>query len=494
MILARRVSWFIRIMAAALLCMACAAKAGAAELTVYPPLPDNQYRSELYEVAISQDSREQSSAVYKSTREADNPYNKHGVFSTDTNHWTSFSFSGAVTVRVKLRDGSAIKTATVHPLARQIRADVTGNTASFTLTQPANLYVQVDSKPRDPLFIFANPPESDVPTAKTPNVVYFGPGVTDLGKDPLKIGDGQTAYLAGGAYVKGRLVTAGPNADKPITIRGRGILSGIDLKEKRGTWGQHMIDAMGRTAPPQINVEGIIITDSPSCGVMASRRLTAENVKILAWSRCSDGIGGGAGSLIEDCFLKVNDDSIHFYRSGLKVLNNVVWIQAAGSALQMGWNVKESMEGAHADGLDIIGDDPGLTHTTSDSLNSCVVALMDMHNRATYKNVVIENIRHDGKPYQLFGVRTMLDAHVSASLASYREGRGNVDGMLFKNITAAQKPLQPSVFDGNGSEPGSIENITFDNLRIADELVTEKNAADYISQRGKTAGFRYVSR
>jgi hypothetical protein len=212
-------------------------------------------------------------------------------------------------------------------------------------------------------------------------------------------------YLAGGAYVKGRLQVAGSKGDKPVTIRGRGILSGVDLNEKRGEYGQHMIDGYAhKTGPhswspvPELNVEGIVVTDSPACGVIASRRLTAENVKVLAWAKCSDGMGGGAGSLIRNCFLKVNDDAIYFFRSNIQILNNVVWLQAAGSALQMGWNVAESMEGAHADGLDIIGDDVGQTHTTSDWLNSCVVALMDMHNRTTYRNVVIENVRRDGKP------------------------------------------------------------------------------------------------
>ncbi len=470
----------------------------AGELAVYSALSNNQYGSDLYEVTVSQDHKSLLSYVYKSTREAENPYNKYKVFTTDANHWTSFSFNGAVTVQVKLREKSAVKKAIVRPLSKQVSATVSNNVVTFTLARPANLYVELDGKPRDPLFIFANPPEANVPTKDTPNVIYFGPGVTDLGTKPREVRDGQTVYLAGGAYVKGRLKTAGPTGNKPVTIRGRGILSGIDLNEMRGDYGQHMIDAIAhktgatsRKAVPELNVEGITLTDSPGCGLVASRRLTAENVKILAWSRCSDGIGGGAGSLIKGCFLKVNDDSIYFFRSGLKVIDNVVWVQAAGSALQMGWNVQESMEGAHADGLDIIGDDPGRTQTNKDWLNSCVVALMDMHNHTTYRNVVVENVRHDGKPYQLFGIRTKLAPENGAGLASYREGLGSVDGIVFRNITAAQKPLHPSVFDGNGTEPGSIQNVTFENFRVAGELVTDKNASKYVVQRGKTSGFRY---
>ncbi|MEI7728728.1 MAG: hypothetical protein WCO56_04120 [Verrucomicrobiota bacterium] len=460
----------------------------AQEVTVYPALPNHQYGSDLYEVTVSQAGQSHPSYVYKSTRQGPNPWN---VFTTDANHWTSFSFSGPVTVLITVRNGNAVKLATVRPLAKQIRATVVGNTVSFTLTKPANLFVELDGQPREPLFIFANPPEANAPTASTPNVIYFGPGVTDLGATPHSVADGQTVYLAGGAYVKGRLQTTARQGKQGVTIRGRGVLSGIGITENRGTFGQFMIDASSQKPATDLSVEGIVVTDSPGPGCFCGGRLTAENVKLLAWTRCSDGIGGGAGSLVKGCFLKVNDDNIHFHVSGMKAINNVVWLQAAGSALQMGWNVKQSVDGEHADGLDIIGNDMGRTRTKHDWLNANAVALMDMHNRTVYKNIVIENIRHEGRPYQLFGVRIKLAAE-DPGHASYREGRGCVDGMILKNITSAQLPLHPSVFDGNGSEPGTISNVTFENLRIAGELVTDKNAPAHIAPRGKTSGFRYV--
>ena len=90
-----------------------------AELTVYPPLPNNQYGSEIYEVTVSQGHTNRPSYVYKSTREGGNATD----FATDANHWTSFSFRGAVTVQVKLRDGTPVKTAVIRPFSRNIRAE-----------------------------------------------------------------------------------------------------------------------------------------------------------------------------------------------------------------------------------------------------------------------------------------------------------------------------------------------------------------------------------
>jgi hypothetical protein len=451
------------------------------ELTVYPPLPDNQYGSNLYEVSVSQAGKGQPSYVYQSSRE-----NTDGIFTTDANHWTSFSFSGSVTVQIKLRNGASIQTATVRPLAKQVRATVANNTVSLTLTDPANLFVELDSQPRHPLFIFANPPEVNVPAKATPNVIYFGPGVTDLGTKPLVVTDGQTIYLTGGAYVKGRLDAVTKKGGPGVTIRGRGILSGIGITEKRGTFSQFMISAR------DLALEGIVVTDSPGPCCFCGGRLTAENVKLLAWTRCSDGIGGGPESLVKHCFLKVNDDNIHFHSTGMQAIDNVVWLQAAGSALQMGWNVTKSVEGEHADGLDIIGNDLGRTGTKLDWVNGNAVALMDIHNRAAYRNVVIENVRYESKPYQLFGIRTKLAPENPASLASYREGLGCVEGIVIRNITTELKPLHPSVFEGNGDEPGTISNVTFENVRIAGTSMTETNSSDYVIRRGKTSGFRYV--
>jgi len=461
-------------------------RAQNSSLIVYPALPDRQFGSDLYEVTVTQAGKTLPSYVYKSVREGGNTTN----FATDANHWTAFSFSGAVTVQVKLRDGTPVHAAVIRPLSKNLHAEVGDRMVSFALSAPANVYLELDGKPRDPLFIFANPLEADIPTKATPNVVFFGPGVTDLGQEPLKIPDGQTVYLAGGAYLKGRLQTVGPTGSKAVTIRGRGILSGIGVTGERGRFSRFMIGATHNA--PELHVEGIVITDSPGVGLLAGKRLVAENVKLLAWLPQTDGISGGQNSLVQNCFLKVNDDVLHFHKSGLKLINNTVWRQNFGSVLQMGWNENQNVDGELCDGLDVIGDDAGRSRRKKEFGNANIVALIDIHNRAAYKNVVIENVRHEKHSSQLFGVRTMLSLE-DKSHASYRDGRGSVEGMAFRNITAAEQPVNPSVFEGNGREPGTISNVTFDNLRVAGNLVTEANAASYVVTHGKTSGFQYLA-
>jgi len=470
------------------------------ELTVYPALPNDLYRSDIYEVTILQDKKIFPSYTYKNTKYLDDPTNKFKSLTTDANHWTSFSFNGIVTVQIKLRDGSDIKSAIVLPLSRQIRATVSNNTITFKLIKAENVFVEVAGKSRDPLFIFANPSEVDVPTANTPNVIYFGPGVTDLGKTPLNLTNGQTVYLAGGAYVKGRITINGGAYKKnrssvvennvvdknlsPVTIRGRGILSGIGILENRNAYSNFMISG------DNLNIEGIVISDAPGANCVCEKKLIAENVKLLSWAMCSDGLHGSKGTIIKNCFFKVNDDNIHFHSTGMKAIDNIVWLQQFGSAILLGWNVSQNVEDELVDGLDIIGNDIGKTNTDKTHMNANVVCLRDVRNKAMYRNVVIQNVRHEGKPYQIFGIRTLL-AVEDTSHASFRVGKGGIDGLILRSFSIAKKPLHLSVFDGAGTEPGSIENVTFENIKIEGVKLTESNATEYIIQKGKTSGFRF---
>ena len=103
------------------------------ELTVYPALLNDLYRSDLYDVTVIQNQQVSPTYVYKNTKYLDDPDNKFKSLSTDANHWTSFSFSGSVTVQIKLRDGSDIKSAIVRPLSRQIRTTISNKTITFKL-------------------------------------------------------------------------------------------------------------------------------------------------------------------------------------------------------------------------------------------------------------------------------------------------------------------------------------------------------------------------
>jgi hypothetical protein len=458
-------------------------------VTVYPPLPGNLYQSQRYEVTVRQAGVDHSSYVYTSTNTYSPPWNgeRERKFMTDSNHWTSFSFSGPIDVLIRLPQRKEISQAKVLPGAKNIVTKISGNTISIHMDKPASVYLKIDGEEKHPLFIFANPPEKDVPAPNTPNLIYFGPGVHDIGTRYSEIGPETTIYIAGGAFVKGRLRTA-ENAGL-LRIRGRGILSGIDYPMLL-EWGTMMI--WGRGVSP-VDIEGITVTDAPGYNITAMKgKSTIDNVKLLSWHMRNDGIDVGEDSLVTHCFLKVNNDALKPYASRSKYLDNIVWQQAIGSPVQLSWNLTRNVTGVVVSGLDIIHVDRSVDPNINDTKRN-EAAIFGMWNLdgANYSDILIENVRIEDTPFRLFLFQTRKAWQKDSKGNLKSKGEGTLEQVTFRNISCPQEPLNKSIFDGNGENTGYIRNITFDNVTIGGTRLTAKNADRYIDRQNKTENFNY---
>ena len=129
----------------------------------------------------------------------------------------SFEFSGPV--EVTIHSSEPLSELNVRTVGREILAEIEGNVATFRLEQNGNFLIERNGNGRkDPLLLFANPLEEDLPNPDDPNVLFFGPGRHDAGV--ITLTDNQTLYIAGGAIVTGRVEARGDN----IRILGRGLL------------------------------------------------------------------------------------------------------------------------------------------------------------------------------------------------------------------------------------------------------------------------------
>ncbi|MEI8204398.1 MAG: hypothetical protein WCH34_15355 [Bacteroidota bacterium] len=469
---------------------------GQNALFTYPALPDNLNMSERYQVSVkmTSDNVLKSSYVYKDINNDPRwltnwPYDE--VYMTKENHFTSFSFSGQIVVQVTMPLRTTISTVTVRPLAKNVRATIIGNVITIPISSTGNYYLEVDGEPKFPLFIFANPVETNVPSANDPNVIYYGPGIYDVGYDGgvmQNIPVGKTVYLAGGAYVKGRFKTTGVAGT--TTLRGRGILAGTQIPGYSTYKG--MIDANSGS----VNVEGITILDSPQGyqGIVAyGSNSIVKNVKFVAWAMESDAGQLGTYSTVQDCFFKIGDDILKVNQVGQIFKDNVVWQQMAGSVIQLGWNSTEQGINASVYGLDVIGCDRGAKNTS----DGTVQAIVNLKNSsgATYTGVTIENVRIEKRPYMLFGVDIKQTDPNWVNRPEFNVGLGSINGMTFRNITSSIIPTRTSYFNGNGivnaTSSGDIKNVTFENLLVGGTLVTASNASSYITLMGNTNYFNY---
>lgn len=153
--------------------------------------------------------------------------NPVGLYNAGNNSWGNsvsygyFDFSGTVSISVTPSSGfSSFK---LVPSSLGITGVRSGNTITFTLSQPTNISLVLDNDYQGKvLHLFAQEPESDIPSATDPNVLYYGPGYYDLSaQPPLTLSSGKTLYIGGGAVIRGRVKI--DNASN-VTIRGRGVL------------------------------------------------------------------------------------------------------------------------------------------------------------------------------------------------------------------------------------------------------------------------------
>ena len=469
------------------------------EVKVYPALPGNLYRSDRYVVSVSQNGISQDSYVYFNT----NPLDGDGAtqYMSLANHFTTFSFSGEVTVKVTLPLRSTITSVEVRPLVKKVSATQNGNVITFNLSSQGNYYLYVNGEDKHPLFIFANklevnPPASagdpnvtylepgnHINSSVLPGIYYFKPGLHDIGEKGSafqNLPSGVTIYLAGGAFVRGRFESTSSGT---LTVKGRGVLSGINIPHVIGLFANFMVDAYHGG----VIVEGIIISDAPQDNIVAVATSSADNVKILSWHWFNEGVGFfGRSSTVSNSFFKSPEDNILLFSSNMVVRDNVFY-QDGSSPLQFGWNSKVDVTNVTVDGVDIVGCIPGNTYQGPGGYTTPNMPIIGLRNNngANYKGILISNVRCDVKPYMLIFIQ------LKASYPPGVTGTGGVDGITFRNITIPIQPIIPNLFDGNGSNPGDIKNVTFENVTIGGVKLTEQNSSNYISRSGNTSGFIY---
>jgi hypothetical protein len=422
-----------------------------------------------------------------------------------TTSWTSFSLKGFVTVQVT--NSKPFASARILPTSAGIVPTVRDNTITFTLDKPGQYAVDFcstgiscteanDTDLTNPLLVFVNPIESRIPRPAaadvlrvTPglsvptgspvpqlgpsqNVLYFGPGVYDLGLTPLPVASNQTVYLAGGAYVKGFFVIAADATN--WAIRGPGILSGENLPKAQCTGTKAGCPPM-IFAPAERRgvISGITLVNSPIYNIAlggynktfadgvdntaTENRVT--NVKVLSWAGNGDGIAaayGSAdpGSMIEDSFLKVGDSGIHLNSSHLRVSRCTLW--------QMNTSAPFEISDTMGTNLNIDVDDV----LVSDS--------------------------------DVIRVESQFDSMERAVFSAHQGGKGNLSNYTFRNIHVENADfrlfslaVRPSPWSQKNVELGSLRNVTFEGVHVTDSQSHPDLFQSYNRQH-ELSGLRFI--
>jgi len=381
------------------------------------------------------------------------------VYNTRPAALAYFSFEGTVDVTVTFL--SPVQSYDIRPKNRKIESELNRNRIHFTLDRPENLSVEINKNIKRPLFIFANPLESDIPDREDKNVLFFEAGKIHYPGEVF-IQSGQTAYIEGGAMVRGHFMT---DQGKNIKIMGRGILDNSHYLK-----GEHR--------PIEINecenvlLEGIILTESRhwSCGSYASNHITYNNIKIVSDNDWDDGIDivGSQHVLVNNCFIRTKDDCIavkggidYFtdFNSSLNVnhitvQNSVMWNGIWGNALEIGFETRSDTI------RNIVFKNCDLIHVEGPE------GTFTIHNgdRAVVKNVLYEDIRvEDSRGW-------LIDFKILESRYSKDIQRGKIEDVRFRNIKVEGEHFPYSQLQGF-DDTFHIKNVTLDSFYIHGERI-----------------------
>jgi hypothetical protein len=491
---------------------ACAGENGAPDLVVYPAVP-GLAASKHYEVRVRKAASGGTwqpafawESACKKLEEKTDAYFPHLADWTHT--YVNFETAVAVEIEIARANGPPIRTAAVHPQRKASACSVRDGKAYVTLDQPCLVAVDIDGQmdgqdtgkgyrgpPLHTISIFANPPVVGKPGPDDPDVLavkpgetppsdgpwktlYFLPGVHDVGLAfPLRAN--RSYYVPGDAIVYGTFSNRRWGDGRRIRIFGLGTLSGSRLKHPRFVKPEIPPEDDGKYDPIELvgttdtRVEGITIADSAHHSLMLVHPFAADHpnevrwTKILTWRANGDGINPFGNTLIEDCFIRTQDDSL--YAQGLGIRRTVLWNDANGSSFVLSGLSSLADRRLVVEDCDVIYSRASWDRWSGGR----VFNMRGEGGGAAGAGVVFRNINvEDPRPtLQQFFICMTVPAPYSNKAATRKAG--DLSGIVFQNISIAAPSVlgEPQLLWGQPD--ARIGHLTFQNLTIAGKPVLD---------------------
>lgn len=385
-------------------------------------------------------------------------------------------FTLAKPVEVSIQTAFDARWVDVRPLSAGIRPTIENGVVRFTVAKPVPLTVEFNGEWKKVLHLFADPPETVKPPA---NARVFAAGIHEAGVIELK--DGETLYLAEGAWVKGQVRAR--NAQN-IAIRGRGVLDGTD--QPRG----NMIFLEGvRNAL----IEGVTVFHSKTwtVHVRSSEDIRIDGLKILNYQTGTDGIDlvSTSRAVVENTFVRANDDCVVVKTFGgagkapdvrdITVRKSVFWNMPWGNAIEIGFELRaDRVEKILFDDIDIIRVERGAALSIHNGDAAVVediefrnIRIEDAHHKLIDLAVVYGQYGADRPPQDQRAARYMRGAwdgvlrYPPEEAAERAKFRGQIRNIRFKNIQVVDGKFAFSVIAGF-DDSHAVENVTIEGLTV----------------------------
>jgi hypothetical protein len=428
-----------------------------------------------------------------------------------THSYVNFEMTAPVEAEISRVDGQPIHTAAAHPARDARSCAVVNGKAYVILNEPHPVTVDIDGQmddqdtgktptgkytgpPIHTISLFANPVIPGKPKLGDPGVLavkpgemppsdgpwttlYFLPGVHDIGP-AFPVHANRRYYIPGDAIVYGTFNNESWADGHNIRIFGLGTLSGARLKHPDHVvppvTDHSLYDPIEITGSTDTSVEGITVADSAHHSIMLCAGYTPDHptiiewTKIITWRANGDGINPFGNALVENCFIRTQDDSIYVCGRGIR--RTVFWNDANGSSFVLSGLPQLTDRTLVVEDCDVI-----YARATWHLWGGGRVFNMRAEGQgACGRNVIFRNILvEDPRPtLQTFFIN--MEWHPPYGDSDAR-GPGDLAGLLFQNIhiTAPSILGQPEMLWG--SKDAQIHDLTFDNLTVGGKKVLDSD-------------------
>jgi polygalacturonase len=382
------------------------------------------------------------------------------VYQSDIAAFATFDFNGKIEVTIKTKQD--IKWVDIKPSHLGIKATWKDSIIHFTLTKPCNISIELNGLPKNnPLFLFTNEPEKNIPKSSDKNVIFFEGGKVHH-PGMIEVKSGQTIYIAGGAVVEGAIRA---NDASDIKIMGRGVLNGTrnaELIKER-----HRFIFLKDCK--QIQISGIIMEDSHTWQLvpMHCKNIEINGIKIISNNGGDDGIDLARSSNvnIRNCFIHTKDDCIAIKSIGkypkyertenIDVSNCVLWNAAWGNGFEIGFELlSDSVNNIKFTNSDIIHVEDG--------------AALSIHNGdcSTVNNILFDSLRIENTTQKFVDLAVFYTQYSSDK----PKDKKSIDSLYLHGAWDGVLKLNPTEKQKHAVYRGQIKNVVFRNIDISGEF------------------------
>lgn len=368
----------------------------------------------------------------------------------------------------------------IRPLSLGVKSTWNGRELQITIDQPQNFVIDAQGDGMYPLHIFVNRALPEI-NKKSDDVIYFGPGIHDVGQIVLK--SNQTLYLAEGAVVRPLPPRSGGQVEirgetfylgEPmikitdahhVTIKGNGMITAERATDKRIK--AQIITAVKTSG---LRIEDILLTDANSWNIHIydSKDAIVDNVKILGYYINTDAIcfNGSKNSVARNCFAHINDDGYEVKATdesmcteGIRFEQCIIW-NDFGSGMGVTHEVMGKIKDISWKDITVIRYDP-IVH--SNWLLHRAPVFVHAVGGGTVSGLSFENITieqaHSIQPMILIdNQKKLIETEDHFMIKKYNR----IEHVKFKNVTGLEIESPDIVIYDEGED--CIDEISFENI------------------------------